>query len=123
MNYFPKQLELMKEFYEILHELTDLWHGVNLGRRDVQLIMGLLGMAGELSHHYGSRDYWETPVKRSRFKGSLKWLVCALSKTIAILKQDFNEIYGNHIWKLANFKEKLFIELDKLDGVNEQETK
>lgn len=117
MNYFPKQLELMKELYDILHGFTDLWHGANLGMRDVQIIMGLLGMAGELSHHYGSRDYWETPVKRHRFKGSLKWLICALDNAIETLKRDFNEIYGNHIWKLAIFREKLCIELHKLDEV------
>ena len=117
MNYFPKQLELMKELYEILHELTDLWHGANLGMRDVQIIMGLLGMAGEMSHHYGSRYFWESRVTRSRFRCSLKWMIRALGNSIEILKRDFNEIYGNHIWKLAIFRERLCIELHKLDEV------
>ena len=119
MNYFPKQLELMLELRDILNELTDLWQGKlkHLGMKDVQIILQLRGMMGELSHHYGSRDYWETPVKRHRFKSSLKYLISALGNAIETLKRDFNEIYGNHIWKLAIFREKLCIELHKLDEV------
>ena len=119
MNYFPKQLELMLELYDILNELTDLWKGKlkTLEMKDVQIVFQLLGVTGELSHHYGSRDYWESKVKKHRFRSSLKYVISTLGNAIEILKRDFNEIYGDHIWKLAIFREKLCIELHKLDEV------
>lgn len=112
MDYFPKQLKLMIEFYQILHEMTDSWKDKNTGMEDVKIIFHLLGIAGELSHHYGSRDFWESKVILSNFKNNLKYLINEIKNGVESLKKNFSEIYN--LSKLEEFQEKLSKELEKL---------